>query len=609
MIEFTRRFRLLLDPSSKRRLVLSAVGAIVTAGIEAVGLVLLVPLVQVITQAESNTIPASAMWVADRLDDPTPLRVAATLGAVVFAAFLVKGVVSLLYLRWNLGFVMQSEAAMSRRLLRAYLGAPYRFHLQRNSAELQRTVHDDVRRVYHEAVVSFIGGAADAVLIAGVTIVLVVIEPVAALCSAGYFALVALGYQRLIHGRAKAAGLELQGRLADSYRVVQQGVGAVKDIQLRHRQAVFVEELYRVKLAAAGNFRTLILLMQAPRYYLELALIGGVGLMAAVLYPLRTPSEATAALSLFVVAGFRLLPSLNRVLVALSAIRGGQAALDKITDDLALLEPGAAEDADPDGDERIPAAPVEFDSVSFSYEQQGPMVLRDVSFRVQPGESVAFVGPSGAGKSTLLDILLGLLDVTEGQVLVAGRAIEEVRRPWQLSIGYVPQDVVILDETLRTNVALGAPADEIDDARVEAALAMADLADVWRALPEGLDTRLAERGVRLSGGQRQRVGIARALYDRPRVLVLDEATSSLDGGTEARITETIESLQRTLSVVIVTHRLSTVRSCDRIYLLEAGAITGSGTFSELMETSEVFAALVRHSSTSRVDMDEAPSGP
>ncbi len=609
MIEFARRFRLLLDPSSKRRLILSALGAIVTAGIEAVGLVLLVPLVQVITQAETDTVPASARWVADRLDDPTPLRVAAALGAVVFGAFLVKGVFSLLYLRWNIGFVMQSEAAMSRRLLRAYLGAPYRFHLQRNSAELQRTVHDDVRRVYHEAVVSFVGGAADAMLIAGVTVVLLVIEPVAALCSAGYFTLVALGYQRLIHGRAKAAGLELQGRLADSYRVVQQGVGAVKDIQLRHRQAVFVEELYRVKLAAAGHFRTLILLMQAPRYYLELALIGGVGLMAAVLYPLRSPSEATAALSLFVVAGFRLLPSLNRVLVALSAIRGGQAALDKITDDLALLEQPTAQDADPSHDEPIPAVSVEFESVSFAYEPQGPKVLRNVSFQVQPGESVAFVGPSGAGKSTLLDILLGLLDAVEGQVLVAGRPIEEVRRPWQLSIGYVPQDVVILDETLRTNVALGIPAGEIEDARVEAALAMADLDDVWRALPEGLNTRLAERGVRLSGGQRQRVGIARALYDGPRVLVLDEATSSLDGGTEARITETIESLQRTLSVVIVTHRLSTVRSCDRIYLLEAGAITGSGTFSELMETSAVFAALVRHSSTSRADMDEAPSGP
>jgi ABC-type multidrug transport system fused ATPase/permease subunit len=596
MIQFVRCFKTLLDRAGKKRLVLAALGAVATAAIEGAGLVLLVPLVQVITQAETGVIPASADWVANRQSDPTSMSVAAVLAVVVLGAFILKGITSLLYLRWNIGFVLESEAAMSRRLLAAYLRAPYPFHLRRNSAELQRTVQDDVRRVYQDALVALIGGTADLVLIAAVAVVLVVVEPVVAVCAAVYFAVVALGYQRLIHGRARAAGQEIQERVGESFRLVQQSLGAVKDIKIRHREEVFVEELYRVKRSAAQRFRTLILLQQTPRYYLEIALIAGVALMAAVLYPLRSPASATAVLSLFVVAGFRLLPSLNRVLVALSALRGGQAALERVAGDLQELEASARVPEDGGSEGLTPAdAGIRFESVSFAYEPDAAPVLRDVSFTIRPRESVAFVGPSGAGKSTLLDIVLGLLEPDAGEVAVGGYPLSEVRTAWQRSIGYVPQDVVLLDETLRTNVALGTPPDEIDDAQVERALALADLAVTWRALPEGLDTRLGERGTRLSGGQRQRVGLARALYHDPAVLVLDEATSSLDGGTESRIMETIEAMQRDLTVIVVTHRLSTVRNCDRIYLVENGAIAADGSFEKLAVDSASFAELVRHS--------------
>ena len=251
MIEFVRGFRPLLDPATQRRLMLSAVVAILVAGIEALGLVLVVPLVQVITQADTGVISPSAHWVAERLSEPSPLSVAAVLGAVVFGAFVLKAVAALLYLRWNVGFVLESEAGTAKRLLRAYLLAPYSFHLERNSADLQRAVHDDVRRIYEDGLIALIGGAADAVLIVAVGVVLLVVEPLAALGSLVYFSVVAIGYQRLIHGRARAAGQQIQGRVGDAYRVVQQSVGAVKEIQMRHREGVFVEELYQIKLAIA----------------------------------------------------------------------------------------------------------------------------------------------------------------------------------------------------------------------------------------------------------------------------------------------------------------------------------------------------------------------
>ncbi|MGH9277650.1 MAG: ABC transporter ATP-binding protein [Acidimicrobiales bacterium] len=609
MTEFARRIWPLLDRRTRRRLVASVFGAIGVAAIEAVGLLVMLPLVQTLTQAESGTIPSSAHWVSSRLTDPTPLAVAAVLAVIALGAFIVKGIASLLYLRWNIGVLLQNEAAMGRRLLQAYLRAPYRFHLGRNSAELQRTVHDDIRRVYQEALVAFVGGCADIVLIAVIAIVLLVVEPIVAVCAGIYFAVVSLGYQRLIHGRARAAGLEIQRQVGESYRLVQQSVAAAKEIKLRHSEAVFVEELFRIKKAVARRFRTMILLHNTPRYYLEIALVSGVAVLAGALYSVRSPASATALLSLFVLAGLRLLPCLNRVLVSLAAIKSGQPAADRIAADLALLETEAPEDAGPEMQEPQPGGDVEFDGVRFSYEPDSEPVLDDVSFRIEAGESVAFVGPSGAGKSTLLDILLGLLDPVDGGVRVGGKPIDEVRTAWQRSIGYVPQDVVLLDESLRANVALGVAPEEIDDAEVRRALDLAELTDVVRSMPEGLETRLGERGVRLSGGQRQRVGLARALYHRPAVLVLDEATSSLDGATEARITETIDSLQRDLTVVTVTHRLSTVRNVDRIYLLERGVISGCGRFEQLVATNASFALLARHATVSAVsDAGERSAG-
>lgn len=602
MLEFVRRFRPLLDRPTKRRLVVASAGAVVVAGIEALGLVLLVPLVQVITQANTGKIPSSAQWVADLLDRPTPLSVAAVLGGVVFTVFVVKGIASLVYLRWSLRFILDAEVAMSRRLLSAYLYAPYPFHLERNSSELQRGVHDNVRRVYQDVVVAFVGGVADAILIASVAVVLFVIEPFVAACALVYFVLVGLGYQRLIHGRARAAGTEIVENISESYRVVQQSLGAIKDVQIRHSQEVFIDELDHIKRRSARRFRTLLILNQAPRYYLEVALILGVGLMAGALYPLRSVSDATAVLTLFLAAGFRLLPSLNRVLVAVTAIRAGQPALDQIAADLAALERVARPEPVPDVAALGPAT-ISFHSVSFAYGPALPSVLRDVSLDIAPGESVGFVGPSGAGKSTLLDLLLGLLAPTAGEIDVAGRPLDDVREPWHRSIGYVPQDVVLLDETLRANVALGIPPADIDDERVAEVLETAQLTESVAMLADGLNTKLGERGVRLSGGQRQRVGIARALYANPSVLVLDEATSSLDSATEARITDTIESLQGALTLVIVTHRLSTVRGCDRIYVLDGGRIAAVGAFDELAASNERFAELVELSS---VGADGAP---
>lgn len=586
----------LLDRRIKRRLLLGAVAAVLVAAVEAVGLLLVVPLVQLLAESAASPRPKSVRWIAAWLPGRTPLGLASVLAAVVFAAFVVKGIASLAYLRWNMTVVLDAEATMSKRLLRAYLYSPYPFHLQRNSSVLQRAVHDDVRRVYEDALVAFVGGAADAVLIVAVGAVLLAVEPVTALVTGLYFLAVGIAYQRLVQGRVHVAAEEIQENVSTAYRIVQQSLGAIKEVQIRRSQEMFLNELDVVKRGTARRLRTLLMLHNAPRYYLELAMIVGLAAMAAVLFHVRSAPSATAALSLFLASGFRVLPSLNRVLVASSAVRAATPALGQIAADLAMLEakPDAAQSAaSPQTIERLGPASIRMEGVGFAYGPDLPAVLHDIDLEIQAGESVAFIGASGAGKSTLLDIVLGLLPPTTGSVLIDRRPLPDVLAAWHDAIGYVPQDVVLLDESLRRNVALGVASGDIDDDRVRSALTAADLDEVVAGLPNGLDTSMGERGQRLSGGQRQRVGIARALYANPSCLILDEATSSLDSGTEARMTATIEALREGLTVIIVTHRLGTVRTCDRIYVLDGGTIAEVGRYDDLVRNSRRFGELHR----------------
>jgi ABC-type multidrug transport system fused ATPase/permease subunit len=229
---------------------------------------------------------------------------------------------------------------------------------------------------------------------------------------------------------------------------------------------------------------------------------------------------------------------------------------------------------------------LQVENLTFAYEGIADSVLNDVNVYIQSGEAVGFVGQSGSGKSTLIDIMLGLLEPQSGSVLINGHAIENIKQSWQMQIGYIPQTIFLMDDSLRRNIAIGIDDKEIDEFAITEALKSAQLEEFVASLPEGLDTLVGERGVRLSGGQRQRIGIARALYHRPSVLVLDEATSSLDTETEHGVMQAVQALQGNKTVIIVAHRLSTVEYCDRLYRLDAGRIVDEGTFDEVMNRSQ-----------------------
>ena len=325
-------------------------------------------------------------------------------------------------------------------------------------------------------------------------------------------------------------------------------------------------------------------LVQAfPRLFLEVTAISGLSVLIFVMFLTGSEvGEVAPTVGLFAATAFRVLPSINKIVNAKQLLKVDRTTFKTIHDDLGLMISDRTQSV---------IKPSEFTSVivkdlAFHYAGNANNVLLNVNVAVNRGEAVGFVGQSGSGKSTLIDIMLGLLEPQSGSVLINGQEISQVKSAWQQQIGYIPQTIFLMDDSLRRNIAIGIADSEIDEVAIHDALKSAQLEDFVASLPEGLNTVVGERGVRLSGGQRQRIGIARALYHRPSVLVLDEATSSLDTETEKGVMQAVQALQGDKTVIIVAHRLSTVEYCDRLYRLDAGRIVDEGTFDEVMNRSQ-----------------------
>jgi ABC-type multidrug transport system fused ATPase/permease subunit len=405
----------------------------------------------------------------------------------------------------------------------------------------------------------------------------------------GTLGLAAWGFTALTRSRSKAWGEAYQFHERMRVRHLQQGLGAAKDIKVLGREDEFIAQYRTYNEGAARVGQRQSTVQQLPRLFLELLAI--VGLAGAVFVLIARGSRVEVLLptmGLCAAAAFRLMPSVNRLLGAMQGVRFSLPSVETLRHELLLLQkidPPPATTGSPF------AAELTLEHISFKYPGSDRWALDDVSMTVTCGMSTGFIGGSGAGKSTLVDIILGLLPPVTGTVCVDGSDIQMQLRGWQNQIGYVPQAIFLTDDTLRRNVALGLPDDRIDEAAVWRALHFAQLDRFVGELPDGLDTIVGERGVRLSGGQRQRIGIARALYHDPAVLVLDEATSSLDIHTERGLLKAVRALRGEKTLLIVAHRLSAVERCDRVYRLENGVVIDHGATGAVLANMRASAPL------------------
>lgn len=568
------RMYALLTPAERRAswkiLALMIVGMIV----DTLGISLVIPGVAVLIETDPEGANPDLRPVLAALGHPsrTELIVGAMI-ALVVASILRTGFLA--FLAWRqAGFAYSVQANLSQRLLMRYLNQTYTFHLQRNSAQLIRNATREVEFFTLYCLINALLIGTEGLVMLGITTLLLVIEPAGSLAVAVVMGLAAWTFSLATRKRLARWGTARQHHEGIRLQRLQEALGGVKEVMLLGREAEFLRRYESANIASAALAQRQATILQLPRLWLELLAVLGLAVLVLVMLAQgREMSTLVPALGLFAIAGFRLMPSINRVLTAVQGFRYGQATIDVLHEELKEApEPGDQARGERAGFRQE----LRLSEVAHIYPGAETVSLRDVSLRICPGESIGIIGPSGAGKSTLVDVCLGLLAPASGAVTVDGVDIREDLRAWQDQIGYVPQSVYLTDDTLRRNIAFGLPDDDIDETAVRRAVRDAQLEELVAGLPKGLDTVVGERGTSLSGGQRHRVGIARALYHDPAVLVLDEATASLDSDTERGVLQAVNALHGRKTVLIVAHRLSTVSACDRIVRMEAGRVVAQG---------------------------------
>ncbi|MFA6165715.1 MAG: ABC transporter ATP-binding protein [Gemmatimonadaceae bacterium] len=481
-----------------------------------------------------------------------------------------------------------TNAALSSALFRGYLLVPLPFHFRRHSAELVRnTTHAVAAAV--AVLEAFDGLIRRGFTVVSLTVVLIATSPTAALGSGVALALLVTGLLRLTRAMAERGG-SAQHELGQSLQqTIQNALGGIREIKALGREPYFYRTFSDVQRQILELGHLNVTLSVIPQVMFETAFVLA-ALVAAVLLATQ-PSASTTALpvmGLLGYAGFRMIVMANPIITTINQIRAARAPVDALHEDFLLIRRETAS-LDMAGESPVTLrSEMVLEGVSYSYPAASRPALTDASMRLKVGEAIGVVGPTGAGKSTLVDLIVGLLIPATGRVLVDG--VDVTRNPmrWRQKIGYVPQSIFLLDDTLRRNVAMGIPDDEIEEQAVVRAIQMAQLDRLVDAWPEGLSTVLGERGIRLSGGERQRVGIARALYHDPDLLVFDEATAALDGVTEAEVTRSIHALRGRKSMLVIAHRLSTVRACDRLLYLEDGRIVAQASYDDLLASNDRF---------------------
>jgi ATP-binding cassette, subfamily B, bacterial PglK len=580
----------LLGHKQRTRWAVLVLIALVASGFEMVGAVLVFVLVALVSDPSGSIdlpLLGDVRSVLSSLDQDALL---VTVAAAMAVFFVLRGAVQIVSLYIQRRVAENAGAQLSTHLVRGYLRAPYSTHLRRTSSELIRNSNLAVQQVVSQVYMPMIRVTAEIFLTVGLLAVLLSVAPAAA----GLAVVVVGGAAGLIllvvQPRLKRLGRVAHGVHRESLSILQQALYGVRDIKLLGREEFFTLKYARTrrKLARANYRRGL--WSRLPATVIELALLGFILMFfsLSVIWG-SSAQEILPVLGLFAYAGLRLQPSLQQIVSGLNDLRFSAAPIDDLAADLRAFSPSI----EPSNGTPPPtfAGSIEFRDVSFQYEATDRNAVSGLTFRIEPGEVVGICGPTGGGKTTLIDLLTGLLHPSTGRVTVNDLDLVEHWRAWHRHLGVVPQMAFLLDDTVRRNIALGVPDADVDEEALREAIVLAQLKDFIESLPQGMETQIGERGVRVSGGQRQRLTIARALYRQPTVLIFDEGTSALDNATESELLRAVSRLRGDRTIILVAHRLSTVRDADRIIFVDDARIAGIDTFAELVRTNEQFRVL------------------
>ncbi|MDB2389768.1 ABC transporter ATP-binding protein/permease [Alphaproteobacteria bacterium] len=561
-------------------MLLTLVGAL----FEAAGVGLVVPFIAIVTSDNfqvpisfANTFPFLAA------SSPEEIIILAIASFIVF--YFIKSVFLLFLAGLQAGYYFRLQESVSTRLFNSYLAKPYTFHLQNNSGKLlSNTITESM-----QFAVGFTAPALlffnDLLITTMILMVLLYIEPVGAIVAFITFGSLSLLLFKASKKRAALWGETRQEKERLRIESAQQGFGGIKDIKLYGRENVFQDRYLKETYISLEAGRKQTILQNVPRVFLEFVTVATLCSLVAIITLAGDKSNITTIVGLFAAAAFKLLPTIARMVQSAQAMVFNSPVVSFMYVELLKNKNyfSIAESAMPLDSHVNFRKKLSIRDLCFVYDGVDSPALDAINLDIEVGSMIGFIGASGAGKSTLIDCLLGLIQPLSGEVKVDGKLITSGNvSSWQKQIGYVSQVIYLLDGSLRDNIAFGISSDSIEEENVRSAVERSQLTEFIASLPDGLDTKVGERGVRLSGGQRQRIGIARALYNNPAVLVLDEATSSLDIITEREVMQSLEELQGSTTVLIIAHRYSTIENCDYLYKLDKGKIVAQGRPSTIL---------------------------
>ncbi|WP_195638713.1 ABC transporter ATP-binding protein [Enterocloster bolteae] len=542
--------------------------------LELIGVSAIIPIINAIAYPKDMNDNIIINYISRIFRVTTPSIIVLLLAIGVSLIYIIKNTFSLYTIHKQIQFSYMGQRDLSNKLMKATIYQNYAYHKKKNSAEIMRDVRSDTS-MFYVSILNLLQLISESFISLAIVIYLAIVDMIITLGVIFCLAVTLAFFSRYYRRQISFCGYVRRESEARVNKDLLQILGGIKEIKVTNKEKYFLSRYYSDNAQFADSSSKYVFVTSLSKPIMEALVVTALMLLISIeFYFGMYGDNFITTLAVFAVAMFRLMPSVNKISSYLGCIITNIIVVDNIYNNLQALR-GSCLPAQNEKDKKN----IEFRdklslrNVSFSYEDSDYYILENVNIDILKNQSVAFIGPSGAGKSTLADIILGLLKINQGKILIDGNSIDENLCGWHKIIGYIPQTIYLLDDTIRNNVAFGVKEDEIDDEEIMKVLKDAQLSDFVLNSENGLNTLIGENGVRLSGGQRQRIGIARALYEKPQILILDEATSALDQDTERAVMEAVDYLQGRMTLIIIAHRLTTIKNCDVVYEVRNKKIT------------------------------------
>ncbi len=581
----------ILSSKERFRMMILLVLILVMAIIDMLGIASILPFMAILANPgliESNSFLNTAFEMSTNFGILTHNNFLIAMGVVVFLLLITSIGVKALTLFFQERFIRMCEHNIAHRLIEHYLYQPYSWFLNRNSANLGKTILSEVGNVMGRGLAPMMNLITNTVVTLTIFILLFYVEPklstIVMITICTFYGIV-LKFNKDLFSKI---GKEIFKANEKRFKILAEAFGASKEVKIGGLEQIYVNQYSKPSKSIAMQSALVSIMSEMPRFAFEAIAFGG--MLLITLYFMTLNSDITNVIpiiSLYAFAGYRLMPALQKIFASITSLRVIKPALDALYGDLKNLKPIILEK---NTETIILKKDISLKNINYNYPNTSRIALKNINLTIPVNKTIGLVGATGSGKTTTVDILLGLLDAQHGTLEIDGTVINnDNRRAWQRSIGYVPQQIFLADSTIAENIAFGVNIKNINQEAIENAAKIANIHTfIINELPLKYQTTVGERGVKLSGGQRQRIGIARALYNKPKVLVLDEATSSLDNLTEKEVMEAVHNSEKSITKILIAHRLSTVKNCDKIFLFEKGELKKQGTFEELIKISSEF---------------------